>query len=108
MCDGRDGILGCSPSIKNTVTIVTTVTERKKRMKNIQIPYELFFHLIQYHLMDNRNEEAFIQKGLEIKLDAMVLHDLYGKSKTAPTEKEREKARKEYLDRRGMSEKFRW
>lgn len=77
-------------------------------MKNIQIPYELFFNLIQYHLMDNRDEEALIQKGLETKLDAMVLHDLYGKSKTAPTEKEQEKARKEYLDRRGMSEDFRW
>ena len=42
------------------------------------------------------------------KLDAMVRHELYGKYKNAPTEEEREKARKEYLDRRGIAEKFRW
>ena len=34
--------------------------------------------------------------------------DLFGKSKTAPTEEEREQARKEYLDRRGVPESFRW
>ena len=27
ICDGRDGILGCKPDSKNTVTIVTTDTE---------------------------------------------------------------------------------
>ena len=46
--------------------------------------------------------------GLEKKLDAVVLRELYGKSKTAPTEEEREKARQEYLDRRGISDSFRW
>ena len=35
------------------------------------------------------------------KLDKMVMRDLFGKSKTAPTKEERERARKEYLDRRG-------
>ena len=45
---------------------------------------------------------------LEKKLDKMVMRDLYGKSKTAPTEEEREQARKEYLDRRGVPESFRW
>ena len=42
------------------------------------------------------------------KLDRMVMRDLYGKFKTAPTEEERERARKEYLDRRGVPESFRW
>ncbi len=36
------------------------------------------------------------------------MRDLYGKFKTAPTEEERERARKEYLDRRGVQESFRW
>ena len=40
--------------------------------------------------------------------DRMVMRDLYGKIKTAPTEEERERARKEYLDRRGVPESFRW
>ena len=46
--------------------------------------------------------------GLEKKLDAMVNREVYSKSKTAPTEEEREKFRKEYLDRRGIPENFRW
>ena len=49
-----------------------------------------------------------IRIGLEKKLDALVLRELYGKSKTALTEEEREKARQEYLDRRGIPNSFRW
>lgn len=49
-----------------------------------------------------------IQKGLELKLDALVKRELYTKYKTAPTEEEREKARQEYLDKIGMYRDFRW
>ena len=49
-----------------------------------------------------------IKKGLEEKLEAMVRRDLYTKYKTAPTEEEKKRARKEYLDRRGVPESFRW
>ena len=63
--------------------------------KSVQIPYELFFQLLQYFLMDNYDGEEIIRLG-------------YSKSKTAPTEEEREKFRKEYLDRRGIPENFRW
>ena len=73
--------------------------------KRVQIPYELFFQLLQYFLMDNYDGEETIRLGLEKKVDAMVV---YSKSKTAPTEEEREKFRKEYLDRRGIPENFRW
>ena len=76
--------------------------------RNVQIPYELFFQLLQYFLMDNYDGEEIIRLGLEKKLDRMVMRDLYGKFKTAPTEEERERARKEYLDRRGVPESFRW
>ena len=76
--------------------------------KSVQIPYELFFQLLQYFLMDNYDGEEIIRLGLEKKLDALVLRELYGKSKTAPTEEEREKARQEYLDRRGIPNSFRW
>ena len=76
--------------------------------RNIQIPYELFFQLLQYFLMDNYDGEEIILFGLEKKLDAMVNREVYSKSKTAPTEEEREKFRQEYLDRKGMQESFRW
>lgn len=76
--------------------------------KSVQIPYELFFQLLQYFLMDNYDGEEIIRLGLEKKLDAMVNREVYSKSKTAPTEEEREKLRKEYLDRRGIPENFRW
>ena len=77
-------------------------------MKQVQIPRELFVLLIHYHLMEDDSRVDEIRIGLEKKLDAMVLHELYEKSKTAPTEAERKKFRKEYLDRKGIPDSFRW
>ena len=56
--------------------------------------------LLRFHLMEDVDCETEIKRELEKKLDKMVMRDLYGKFKTAPTEEEREQARKEYLDRR--------
>ena len=64
--------------------------------------------LLRFHLMEDVDCATEIKRELERKLDKMVMRDLYGKFKTAPTEEEREQARKEYLDRRGMPESFRW
>ena len=77
-------------------------------MKNVMIPEELFGKIIKYHLLDQEQEADDIRKGLKKKLDAMVNREVYSKFKTAPTEKEREKFRQEYLDRRGIPENFRW
>ena len=77
-------------------------------MKNVQISQKLFMQLLRFHLMEDGSCEKEIKIELEKKLDKMVMRDLFGKSKTASTEEEREQARKEYLDRRGLSEKFRW
>ena len=76
--------------------------------RNVQIPYELFLQLLQYFLMDNYDGEEKIRLGLEKKLDARVNREMYSKSKTTPTEEEREKFRQEYLDRKGVQESFRW
>lgn len=76
--------------------------------KKVQIPYDLFLSLLRYHLMMEDDYEDEIKWGLEQKLDALVRHELYAKYKTAPTEEEREKARLEYLDQRGVPESFRW
>ena len=77
-------------------------------MKLVQIPQELFVQLIHYHLLEDDSYIDEIKIGLEKKLDAMALRELYGKVKTAPTEAEREKGRQEYLDRRGIPDSFRW
>ena len=77
-------------------------------MKQVQIPQELFVQLLHYHLMEDDSNANEIRIGLEKKLDAMVLREPYRKAKTAPTEMEREKARQEYLDRRGIPDSFRW
>lgn len=46
-------------------------------MKQVQIPRELFVLLIHYHLMEDDSNVDEIRIGLEKKLDAMVLHELY-------------------------------
>ena len=76
--------------------------------KYYQIPQELFMKLLRYHLLDDDSCADDVKKGLEQKMNTMVGRELYTKSKTAPTEEERERARKEYLDRRGVPESFRW
>ena len=77
-------------------------------MKNVQISQELFMQLLRFHLIEDTSCELEIKQELEQKLDKMVMRDLYRKFKTAPTEEEWEQARKEYLDRRGVPESFRW
>ena len=82
--------------------------ERMDRLKNVQISQELFFDLVRFHLLEMEELVPEIQKGLEAKLEAMVKRELYTKYKTAPTEEEREQARKEYLDKVGIHRDFRW
>lgn len=77
-------------------------------MKNIQISEQLFFSLVKYHLVDMESEHPEIKKGLMDKMNAMVMREIYSKYKTAPTEEEKEKARQEYLDKRGVPDSFRW
>ena len=104
ICDDDDGILQCGKYRQY----------RHNRqgedwiMKNVQISHELFLALIHYHLMENEDLEKEIRKGLEDKMEAMVRRQIYTDSKTAATAEQKEKARKEYLDRKGVKEEFRW
>lgn len=77
-------------------------------MKQIQISEELFIALMKYHVMGLEEVQPEIEKGLMDKMDSITMRLLYSKYKTAPTEEEKEKARKEYLDKRGVPESFRW
>ena len=94
--DSCDGIFDNGGSIKITVTTVT-YRHREDGIRS----QELFMQLLRFHLIEDESCEKEIKKELEKKLDKMVMRDLFGKSKTAPTKEERERARKEYLDRRG-------
>lgn len=64
--------------------------------------------LIKYFLFEQKELLPKIKEELEQKLDALVRRELYTKYKTAPTKEEQEKARREYLDKRGIPENFRW
>ena len=75
-------------------------------MKTVQIPYNLFLDLAMYHLRGEDDYEEEIRQGLEQKLDSMLNRQLYSRYKTAPTEAEREQARQEYLDRRGVPQSY--
>ena len=77
-------------------------------MKTVQIPYDLFLDLAMYHLRGEDDYEEEIRQGLEQKLDAMLNRQLYSWYKTAPNEEEREQARQEDLDRRGVPQSYRW
>lgn len=85
-------------------------------MANVQIPEEVFFRLFRYHCIPHEvftpeeldKLEQKIQQDIETKLDKMVMRNLYTESKTAASPEEREKARQEYLDKRGISKEFRW
>lgn len=77
-------------------------------MKNVQIPYELFVSLVRYHLLEDDTCLNEIRRGLEQKMDSLMHHELYVKYKTALTQEEREKARQEYLEKRGVPDNFRW
>lgn len=77
-------------------------------MKNIQITEALFITLVKYFLTGQKELLPEITEALEKKLDAMVMRELYTRYKTAPSTEEKEKARKEYLDRKGIPGDFRW
>ena len=44
---------------------LTTLKGEQMQNKSVQIPYELFFQLLQYFLMDNYDGEEIIRLGLE-------------------------------------------
>ena len=49
-----------------------------------------------------------ILQEIKEKYDSIVNRKLYTKYKTAPTEEEKEKARQEYLNKKGIHSDFRW
>lgn len=79
------------------------------KTKQVQIPETLFLDLLRVHLgqLEDEDIEQRIRRGLQAKLDAMTARDTYTRYKTAGTDAEKEAARQEYLDLRGVPESFR-
>ena len=77
-------------------------------MKSVNISVVLFFYLYDYFIYGDESKHDEITARLKEKMNRMQLHKLYTDSKTAETESEREAARKEYLDRIGVLEDFRY
>ena len=76
--------------------------------RNIQITEDMFRKLLMYFLMGETDTGREIAAYLEDKLDRLVMHDLYSRYKTDPSEEERRKAIDRYLDKRGVPESFRY
>ena len=77
-------------------------------MKSVNISVVLFFYLYDYFVYGDMSKHDEITARLKEKMNRMQLRKLYSDSKTAETETEREAARKEYLDRVGVLEDFRY
>ncbi len=77
-------------------------------MRQIKISEELFIRLVKYHLLEIETDKNEIEKELQKKLDSMIMRELYTEYKTASSEELKEKARQEYLDKRGVLDSFRW
>jgi len=79
-------------------------------MANVQITEELFIDLVRWHLLNTHDDATAdrIAAGLQAKVDRLALRALYTQSKTAPSAEERERARQDYLDERGILHDFRW
>jgi hypothetical protein len=95
-------------------------------MKQVQIPEELFYDLCDYFLWeapdysnhcDSFQEELErdyyhhlseeISRELQEKVDKMLDRIAFSKYKNAPTPEQREEARKEYINRKGIPRLYR-
>lgn len=76
--------------------------------KNVQISWELYLELLKYFELGTGDPDR-IREELNDKLRRMVDRQLYSKFHDPNvTPEEREKARQDYLDSRGIPADFRW
>lgn len=78
--------------------------------KQVQIDWELFLDLYDFFFSDEAPEgyEADeIRKKMSEKVDKIINRELFSKYKRSPTGVERETARQEYLNHKGISKSFR-
>lgn len=79
--------------------------------KTVQISEELFMDLCRVILggVDDQETVSRASRGLQDKLNRVVAHKLYETMHDQlKSPQEREKARQDYLDSRGIPDSFRW
>lgn len=80
--------------------------------KQVQISLELFSALVDYFYPDNEKEYPVgyevdeIRKQLSEKMQSIINRELFTRYKTATSQTERERYRREYLKQRGFSNAF--
>lgn len=87
------------------------MTKYQQSKKTVQISEELFMDLCRVILggVDDPETVSRASRGLHDKLDRMVARDLYSTMHDPlKSPQEREKARQDYLDSRGIPNSFRW
>lgn len=87
------------------------MTQPQSKSKTVQISEELFMDLCRVVLggLDDPDIVLRASKGLHDKLDRMVARDLYSTMHDPlKSPQEREKARQDYLNSRGIPDSFRW
>ena len=76
--------------------------------KQIQMPESWFMAVVRY-MYGAEQEKDFIIQGIQDKMKRTMEHDLYSvMHDTSKTREEREKARKKYLESKGIPESFQW
>ena len=76
--------------------------------KQVMISEQLFRDLLGYFEFEQYDKAPMIREELNKKLESLALHETYTRSKNADSAEEREEARQQYLDARGIHRSFRW
>ena len=76
--------------------------------RNVQIPAELFYLLVKYHIDGEKDSGEIIAEELQQKYDRILQHNRYTAYKTIDDPEVKEMARNSYLDAAGYLPDHRW
>lgn len=79
------------------------------KMRQVQIDERLFVELCKYHIYGIDVNLDYIKRALEDKINRIQNRELYTTYKDCKkSDQEREKARQQYLDNKGILQDWRW
>lgn len=79
-------------------------------MQKVQIDLELFIDICDFFFSETAPEDykaTEIKEKLSEKIDKIITREIFSRYKRLPTGTEREAARQEYLERKGILQSFR-
>lgn len=80
------------------LSLLSLKTQTGGKMKQVQIPQELFIMLLKYHIEEDKIFQKEIIDGLYKKIDLMLAREAYNKYKNAETAWEKEDALAKYIE----------